>query len=200
MSVQFDQIPESIWATLYWFAFGGNATPPDTAAVRGAIGLGLLYGGAVHWALRGLPSQWSKVWITDGGVAALHWRHEHPPKARRHGRPRKDESSKERLVIGALVKHHGYQPGGSIENYEPAKTKELAKLASGERVQVSAASISRFLKRKFPNHKRGYDGYVAACNRSARLNIGMLLSLWQGEVAERLAELLPTESGREDGN
>jgi hypothetical protein len=117
--------------------------------------------------------------------------------AKRTGRPRKGESSKERLVIGALVKHHHYQPGGSIENYAPAKTERLAELASGEYVKVSVATVSRFFKRQFPDHDRGYDGYVAACNRDARVNLGMLLALWQGDVSERLASLLPRESGRE---
>jgi hypothetical protein len=116
--------------------------------------------------------------------------------ARRTGRPRKGESDKERLVIGALVKHHRYQPGGGIGDYTPAKTKRLAGLASGKDVKVSVATVSRFFKKKFP--VLGYKGYEAACNRDAKVNIGMYLALWQGDVAERLADLLPHESGRED--
>jgi hypothetical protein len=118
--------------------------------------------------------------------------------ARRTGRPRKGESNKERLVISALVKHHRYQPGGSVGNYTPAKTERLAELASGKDIKVSVATVSRFFKRRFPQHDRGYDGYVAACNRDARCSIGMLLALWQGEVPEHLAGLLPHESGCED--
>jgi hypothetical protein len=119
-------------------------------------------------------------------------------RGKRTGRPRKGESRKEQFVIGALVHHHGYQPGGSIENYEPAKVQQLADLASGEQVEVSVATVSRFFKRKFPNHDRGYDGYVAACNRDARLGIGMFLALWQNDVSERLAALLPYDGARED--
>jgi hypothetical protein len=118
--------------------------------------------------------------------------------ARQTGRPRKSESGKERFVLSALAKHHRYQPGGGVQNYEPAKIEELAKLASDRAVTISTATVSRFFKRKFPHHDRGYDGYVAACSRDARTTIDLLLALWQGEAAEHLAELLPKESGRED--
>jgi hypothetical protein len=83
---------------------------------------------------------------------------------------------------------------GRVENYEPAKVKRLAELASGEHVKVSTATVSRFLKRKFPEHNSGYDGYVAACNRDARVHIGMRLALWQNDVDERLARLMPHDS------
>jgi hypothetical protein len=116
--------------------------------------------------------------------------------AKRSGRLRKGESSKEQLVIGALANHHRYQPGGGIENYTPATTARLAALASSKHVKVSVATVSHLFKRKFPSNDRGYDGYVAACNRDARVHIGMLLALWQGDVAERLRDLLPHESGR----
>jgi hypothetical protein len=115
------------------------------------------------------------------------------PAKRRTGRPRQGESDKETLVIGALVKHHRYQPGGSVENYTHATTKQLAKLASGKYVKVSVATVSRFFKKKFPD--QGYKGYVSDCTREL---IGAKLALWQGEVAERLTELLPHESGSED--
>jgi hypothetical protein len=39
---------------------------------------------------------------------------------------------------------------------------------------------------------------VAACNRDARVN--EVCFLWQGDVSERLAGLLPHESGREDAD
>jgi hypothetical protein len=116
---------------------------------------------------------------------------------RRTGRPRKGETDKERLVIAALIKHHRYQNDGSVDNSTPATTRELAELASSKHVTVSVATVSRFFKRKFREHKRGCDGYIAACNRDARVNIGMLLALWQGEVSEHLGDLLPHESGRE---
>jgi hypothetical protein len=117
---------------------------------------------------------------------------------RKTGRPRRTETDKERLVVAALAKHHGYQPGGIVERYTPATTARLAKLASGKGVKVSASTVSRFLKRKFPNHDHGYAGYRAACNLEARTHIGLLLALWQGEASERLAGLLPHESGREE--
>jgi hypothetical protein len=94
--------------------------------------------------------------------------------------------------------HHRYQSGGSVENYEPAKTEHLAKLASDKGTTVSKATVSRFFRRHFPHHDRGYDGYVAACNRDAATGIGTLLALWQREIPEGLAELLPHESGTRD--
>ena len=83
MSLPFAQIPETVWLALTWFTSDDNATLPDTAAVRAAVGLGLLYGGAVNWALRRQPGEWSRVWITHRGLAALLWREEHPPKGER---------------------------------------------------------------------------------------------------------------------
>jgi hypothetical protein len=74
MTIPFDQIPPTIWVVLYWFATGGNAKPPPTSAVRAAVGVGLLYGGAVAWALRRPSSKWGGVWITNLGLSALHWR------------------------------------------------------------------------------------------------------------------------------
>jgi hypothetical protein len=117
------------------------------------------------------------------------------PDVRRTGRPRHGECDKERLVLGALVKHHRYQPGGSVENYTPAKTRKLAELASGERVKVSLATVSRFFKKKFPG--RGYKGYETAC---VQKTIGTKLALWQGDVSEHLACLLPHETGSEDNH
>ena len=111
----------------------------------------------------------------------------------RTGRPKKGETDKERLVIGGLVKHHGYQPGGSVSNWDPAKTEDLAKLGSDVRkkVKFSTATVSRFFKKKFPQD--GYKGYVAACSRDARNDIGTLLALWQGELPARHAELQDEE-------
>jgi hypothetical protein len=76
MSVPFDQIPEHVWDALAWFASGDNSTPPDPATVRAAVALGLLYGQAIQCALRRHPAQWSSMWITHRGMAALLWRKE----------------------------------------------------------------------------------------------------------------------------
>jgi hypothetical protein len=118
------------------------------------------------------------------------------PQTRRTGRPRKRDSDKQRLVVAALARHHGYQPVGSVSNYNPAKTESLAKGASGKGVEVSVATVSRFFQKKFSG--QGYKGYVAACNRDARITIGMYLALWQGEVSDRLPGLLPHETGQGD--
>jgi len=115
------------------------------------------------------------------------------PAKRRTGRPRKGESDKEWLVIGALAVHHEWQTGGSVGNDTPAKTKPLAKLASDEHVTVSDATVSRFFTKKFPG--RGYKGYRAACVNGT---IGTLLASWQGEMPKHQAGLMPHESGRED--
>jgi hypothetical protein len=88
----FDQIAEPIWAALDWFATGGDAAPPPTSTVRAAVGLGLLYGGAVPWALRRLAPQWSGVWITNLGLAALHWRAALPQPPRAKGTTRDEEA------------------------------------------------------------------------------------------------------------
>jgi hypothetical protein len=123
---------------------------------------------------------------------------EHPPNIRndkplasRTGRPRKAESSKEQLVIGALVTYHKWQPGDSIGNDTPAKTEQLAKLASSKRAKVSKATVSRFFAKKFPN--LGYKGYEIACLRG---EIGMKLTTWQGDIPDALRDLLPEEYGR----
>jgi hypothetical protein len=73
----------------------------------------------------------------------------------------------------------------------PAKTEELAKLASGKHVKVSVATVSRFFAKRFP--KRGYKGYENACVRD---QIGMKLAIWQGDILEHLAALRPDETGR----
>src|SRR5688572_9445135 len=62
--------------------------------------------------------------LTKKGQAALLVNAERPTK-RRTGRPRRGESDKDSLVLAALAKHHGWQAGGggSIKNWDPAKTK-----------------------------------------------------------------------------
>jgi hypothetical protein len=109
---------------------------------------------------------------------------------RKTGRPRKGETDKERLVIAALTKHHDLE-GRSVGNYEPAKTRTLAKLASSKRVSVSVATVSRFFKQKFPD--RGYKGYENACRNE---KIGKLLAYWNGDLNEHRPDLLPHEYGR----
>jgi hypothetical protein len=134
--------------------------------------------------------------LASAGRVALAWRRQVMADAAKpkSGRPRKGESDKERLVIGALAKHHGYQPEGGIGNYTPVKVKALAKLASNEQVTVSVATVSRFFKKKFP--RRGYKDYQAACQREV---LHLKIALWQGELSEsHLAALRPPESGRED--
>jgi hypothetical protein len=113
-------------------------------------------------------------------------------QTKRTGRPRKGESDKERLVLGALATHHKCS-GDSIGNPTPAKTKQLASLASNKNVKVSVATVSRFFKRKFPG--RGYKGYESACIRN---EIGLKIALWQGEGHEHLADLFPGEYGRRE--
>lgn len=100
MSMPFDQIPESVWETLAWFASSSNATPPDTDAVRAAVGLGLLYGRAVHWVLRRRSAQWRRVWITALGIAALKWRDEQPPKSVSDKQPDKYTTSEQLPLEG----------------------------------------------------------------------------------------------------
>jgi hypothetical protein len=110
-------------------------------------------------------------------------------QAKRTGRPRKGETDKERLVIGALAAHHQCA-GRSLGNPTPATIKQLANLASNKNVAVSVATVSRFFKRQFPG--RGYKGYESACQRD---EIYLKIALWQGEGQEHLADLVPRESG-----
>jgi hypothetical protein len=79
MSLPFDQIPDSVWNALCWFASGGVVGQrPDTATVRAAYGLGLLSGNAIPWVRRPDPTHWSKVLVTNLGLAALMWWAERP--------------------------------------------------------------------------------------------------------------------------
>ena len=130
-------------------------------------------------------------------LSATH-RHSGQMAKRKIGRPRLGESDKKRLIIGALAKHHCYQPPGVTENDTPAKLKKIAELASNKIVKVSASTVSRFFKKMFPKHGSGYAGDVAACNRDTKINIAMHLALWQGEVGKHVADLLPQEYGRPD--
>ena len=99
---------------------------------------------------------------------------------KRTGRPRKGETDKDAQVIAALARHHQYEPGGSIGNFDPATVRGLAKRGSG----FSVATVTRFLKSKFG--ESGHKAYAAAC-RSRR--IGPLLAKWNGDQCQNHAEL-----------
>jgi hypothetical protein len=119
-----------------------------------------------------------------------------PPREtkRQTGRPPQGESDKAQLVLAALVKHHDWEPNGSVGEPTPARGKYLAKLASNKHVKVSPSTVSRFFAKKFPG--RGHKGYESACVRG---KIGALLTLWRGDFSEEhLADLLSHESGRGD--
>jgi hypothetical protein len=117
----------------------------------------------------------------------------HPPAAVRKGRPRMGDRGKQLLVISALVRHHGWQSDGSIEQFEPASTAQLAALATNKQASVSVATVSRFFARKYP--ERGYAGYAADCIGK---RIGMKLTLWQGLADEHLSELFLDEAAPGD--
>ncbi len=112
---------------------------------------------------------------------------------RQTGRPR-GETDKEALVLAAIVRHHRWQQDGSTGEENAATVAQLASLASNRRTTVSTATVSRFLRKKFPG--RGHQGYRESCLRG---DIGLRLSLWQGEIPQhRFSRLLPHESGRDD--
>lgn len=122
--------------------------------------------------------------LTFHGLAAYAWRDEQrKEKRKRTGRPRSCDASGFDLIESALIKHHGYEAGGSVENYEPASLKVLESL-SGK----SKATASRFLEDKFgkPGHKR----YIAACQRE---EIGALLAKWSGELFKEHLDLAVEE-------
>ena len=98
-SVSFDQIPVSVWSAMDWFLCAPESEKPSVAAVRAAIGCGLLYGTSIGWLLDCRPpppelnthdpeafrlreqiantksnNQAKKTFVTNLGLAALHWR------------------------------------------------------------------------------------------------------------------------------
>ncbi len=98
------------------------------------------------------------------------------------------------MVVAALSVHHGYGEGGSVTTYDRATNRSLAEAANrglrtGER-GLSENALTRFLK-----DRGGYKKYATACRQRT---IGTLLALWRRELPERLADLLPSESGRGD--
>jgi hypothetical protein len=118
------------------------------------------------------------------------------PAKRKTGRPKNSEKDSATKVVAALSMHHGYE-GGSVTNYEPATNRGLVdvanrRLAAGER-GLSENALSRFLTDKLG--EGGHNKYAAAWHQGA---IGTFLALWRREAPERLAGLLPHESGRED--
>jgi hypothetical protein len=108
------------------------------------------------------------------------------PGKRRTGRPKRTEKDSTTKVVAALSKHHGYEENGSVTNYEPATNRELAK-----EYDLSPNALSRFLTAKL--RKNGHKMYRIKCRKK---EIGILLTLWRGELPGRLADLLPEASGR----
>lgn len=94
---------------------------------------------------------------------------------RKTGRPKKSEKDSETKVVAALSKHHGYEPGGSVSNYEPAKNRDLAK-----EFDLSGNALSRFL-----TDKLGPGGGKTYKNRCSQGKIGALLVIWNRELPSR---------------
>lgn len=125
-----------------------------------------------------IPERWEKDmevlrWLSSGSKSK---------SETRAGRPSKEETPKDTLVLAALCLHHQYKDG-SIGNATPIILKQFGRAGHG----FSDATVSRFLEKKFPG--RGYKGYVAACNQRARVSIGQLLAKWQGEEQSHHATL-----------
>jgi hypothetical protein len=167
---------------------GRNARPVARAAEKAGLDSSPLSLFAEEAARIGRPDdrRWEEARAVVERLAAR----EPEAAKRKTGRPRKGETDKERVVISALDIHHKRQ-GLSVGDDTPAKVRALARLASDKHVQVSVGTVSRFFKKKFPD--RGYKGYETACIHG---RIGALLARWQGEDAERHADLLPHDSGR----
>ena len=66
--------------------------------------------------------------LTPHGLAYTAWK-DIQPKQKRTGRPKKDQKSSDTKIIAALCRWHGYEQGGSVEKYDPAKLKDIARLA-----------------------------------------------------------------------
>jgi len=107
--------------------------------------------------------------------------------AKRTGRPPKRERPKMELVPLALAHLHKRDADGSIGNWEPAKTEQIAKDA-----EVSTATVSKFFKKEFPG--LGYRGYEGACRRDARKHIGTWLDQWLREKRPDHAALKDDEA------
>lgn len=101
------------------------------------------------------------------------------------GRPPKGDPPGFTLVEAALLKHHGYQPGGSVTNDTPAKTTELAELS-----RKSDSTVSRYLKAKFGSYRK-YEQACAGCV------VGLKFAKWQGELSEDRIDSLIEESSRQ---
>ncbi len=87
--------------------------------------------------------------------------------AKVEGNPRRPKvnpkgSQSEKLVT-YLAQHHQYD-SSRIENYHPANSGDIA-----ETTNVSASTISDFLKKNFPSTGRPRAGYVNACQNQATL-------------------------------
>ncbi len=106
-------------------------------------------------------------------------------KKRKPGPRPKEESNNDSLVIAALKRHHKFESGGSVINYDPATNRGLAKLGG-----FSENALSRFLDHKLQG---GHRGYKAACSKET---VGMLLSQWSGEAPSYLPDLTNAEYSR----
>jgi hypothetical protein len=121
------------------------------------------------------------------------------PKSQRKkgGRPKKNEKDSPTKVLAALCKHHGYEPGGSVTNVEPATNRGLAaqynKGVTG-RARMGNNALTRFLDAKYAKDGgKGHKRYEIACRQGT---IGAMLALWCGELSLHVPDLLPGEYGR----
>ena len=132
---------------------------------------------------------WAEQEIGDANAKSSDKATELMPAKRRKGRPSKNETDRDTIVLSALVIHHGYESNGSIGRDDPATVRGLA---DKNKPQLTTAAISRFFKRKFSN---GHKGYVVACRKR---EIGRLLTQWQGDESEGHADLRPDERDRSE--
>ena len=113
--------------------------------------------------------------LTPHGLAYTAWK-DIQPKQKRIGRPKKDQKSSDTKIIAALCGWHGYEQGGSVEKYDPAKLKDIAQLAD-----LSEKAVSKFFKDRYKD-KKGYD---QACTNQ---QIGFDLAKWQGELPQEFLQ------------
>jgi hypothetical protein len=96
-------------------------------------------------------------------------------RKRKSGRQSKELSSFDELVLAALRKHHQYESGGSVGNFEPAIGNQLSR-----EYKLSNNALGRFLKKEPRN--LSYAQYAASCRNGS---IGRLLVSWSGETPSR---------------
>jgi hypothetical protein len=148
-----------------------------------------------HWGVpserhRGVPSwDWLRAlenWFIEAEVRLAEGGGGRPAK-RKIGRPKKTEKDSATLVVAALNKWHGYD---SVTNFDPATNRVLA-----EKYGVSPNALSRFLKDRFPEEEKPGKKYKAACRNKTIIDY---LKLWNRDLPDRNAAILPHESGRRD--